>query len=384
MEPGAPQKIDKSVLHQTAPDTLMGQLLRKFWQPVALSTDLKAGEARPLRVFGESLTLYRGKSGAPHLIGERCAHRCSLLHTGIVEDEQLRCMYHGWRYNERGVCTDIPAEKVKRPSEIRIAGYPARDYCGLIFAYLGAEPVPEFELPRKDVFEDESRHVFAKRETWDCNWFQMVENSLDAVHLSFAHMWPKADLFGQMAAAGGEIPELDYAETSSGIRQTATRSNGARVSDWTFPNNNHIVVPGPSKTDPWPHISVWAVPIDDAHSMRLRLCSMEESDPAKLAIVEASGKFDASRHSEALFRGDVTGITGQDLISAQDYVAVRGQGQIVDRTRENLSSSDIGVVFLRRVFLRELEAIQSGRPTKHWTPLSESAHLAAPSVQAAE
>jgi hypothetical protein len=100
--------------------------------------------------------------------------------------------------------------------------------------------------------------------------------------------------------------------------------------------------------------------------------------------VEASGKFDASRHSEALFRGDVTGITGQDLISAQDYVAVRGQGQIVDRTRENLSSSDIGVVFLRRVFLRELEAIQSGRPTKHWTPLSESAHLAAPSVQAAE
>ncbi len=111
---------------------------------------------------------------------------------------------------------------------------------------------------------------------------------------------------------------------------------------------------------------------------------MEENDPAKLAIVEASQKFDASHYSEALFRGDVTGIAGQDLISAQDYVAVCGQGQIVDRTQENLSSSDAGVLFLRRVVLRELEAIQSGRPTKQWAPLPESVHLPAPSPQAAE
>ena len=70
-------KIDKRLLHQTAPDTPMGKLLRKFWHPVALSSDLKAGSARPLRVLGESLTLYRGRSGAAHLIGGRCAHRCS-------------------------------------------------------------------------------------------------------------------------------------------------------------------------------------------------------------------------------------------------------------------------------------------------------------------
>jgi hypothetical protein len=118
--------------------------------------------------------------------------------------------------------------------------------------------------------------------------------------------------------------------------------------------------------------------------MRFRLCSLAESDPEKLAIVEGSQAFDAAQHSERLFRGDLAGITDQALISAQDYVAVRGQGQIVDRTQENLSSSDIGVVFLRRVFLRELEAIHAGRPTKQWTRLTGELHLPSPPAQAAE
>jgi 5,5'-dehydrodivanillate O-demethylase len=384
MEPVLP-KVDKRLLHQTTADTLMGQLLRKFWHPVALSTDLKAGSARPLRVLSENLTLYRGKSGKPYLIGGRCAHRCSVLHTGVIDDEQLRCMYHGWRYNGEGLCTDMPAEKQKRPNEIRIAGYPAHEYSGLIFAYLGAQPVPEFDLPRKDVFEDDSRHVYAKREVWDCNWFQQVENSLDAVHLSFAHMWGSAEAFGEMAAGGGEIPELEYSETASGIRQTATRSNGnVRVSDWTFPNNNRIVVPGPNRNDPWPYVSVWAVPIDDTRTMRFRLCSLHGKDPGQMEFIERSQSFDPAEHAEKLFSGDLTGITEQALISAQDYVAVRGQGEIVDRTQENLSSSDLGVLFLRRVFLRELEALAQGGPVKQWSRPSDALHLPAPPVQAAE
>jgi len=385
MKTGARPRVDKRFLHHTAADTLMGRLLRKFWQPVALGTDLKAGSARPLRVLGENLTLYRGASGRAHLIGERCAHRCSVLHTGVIEGDQLRCMYHGWRYNGEGVCTDMPAEKKPRPDTIRIAGYPVHEYSGLVFAYLGQQPVPEFDLPRKDVFEDETRFVYAKREVWDCNWFQQVENSLDAVHLSFAHMWGTTEQFGQMATGGGEIPELAYSETGSGIRQTATRSNGnVRISDWTFPNNNHIVVPGPNRNDPWPHVSVWAVPVDDTRTMRFRLCSLHENDPANREVIEASQKFDPSQYADRLFSGDLAGITDQALISAQDYVAVRGQGEIVDRTQENLSSSDLGVVFLRRVFLRELEAIQRGEPTKQWARLSESLHLPSPPVQAAE
>ncbi len=363
----------------------MGSLLRQFWHPVALSMDLRAGEAHPLRVLSEDLTLYRGKSGAPHLIGGRCAHRCTVLHTGIVEDEQIRCMYHGWRFNAEGACTDIPAEKRVRPNPPGIEGYPVREYSGLIFAYLGAAPAPEFDLPRKDVFEDEQRSTLVKREIWDCNWFQQIENSMDAVHLGFAHMWGVAGQFGDSVSGGGLLPDLAYEETSSGIRQIATRPNGnVRISDWTFPNNNHIVVPGAKKGGAWAHVSVWATPIDDTSTMRFRLYSTEEKDPAVLERARRDQEFQPLDHVARLFRGALGGLSEQAIISAQDYVAVRGQGEICDRSRENLSASDAGVAFLRRVFLRELEAIRRGRPGKAWSRLREAVHLPAPPQRAVE
>ncbi len=374
-------------LHCTSADTLMGRLLRQFWHPVALSRDLNAGSARPVRVLSEDLTLYRGKSGAPHLVGGHCAHRCTVLHTGIVEQEEIRCMYHGWRYDSDGVCTEIPAEKRERQKPPHIVGYPAHEYAGLIFAYLGKAPAPAFELPRKEVLEDSKRHVFAKREIWDCNWFQQVENSMDAVHLSFAHMWGVAGQFGSRISGGGEIPELAYSETTSGVRQVATRSNGnVRTSDWTFPNNNHVVAAGPNKDDPWAHISAWPVPVDDTHTMRFTLYSVEETDPDKLALLEAGYDldYDPADHAARLFVGDLTGISEPGLVSAQDYVAVAGQGAIVDRAAENLSSSDAGIVFLRRVFMRELDALRLGHPTKNWARLTEAIHLKAPPMRAAE
>src|SRR5688500_15334182 len=98
------------LLHETSAGTPMGRLLRSFWQPVALSTSIGRGQARPLRVMGEDLTLYRGESGSAHLVGGRCAHRGTVLHTGWVQADDLRCMYHGWRYEPSGLCVEIPAE----------------------------------------------------------------------------------------------------------------------------------------------------------------------------------------------------------------------------------------------------------------------------------
>lgn len=373
------------LLTETGPQTLMGKLLRKFWHPIALADEVAKGTARPVRVLGEDLTLYRGESGKPYLVAGRCAHRRTLLHTGWVQDEQIRCMYHGWRYDGTGLCTEIPAEKRPRSSPVRIAGYPLHEYCGLIFAYLGEEPVPAFDLPRKDVLENPANTVFAKKEVWDCNWFAHVENSLDAVHVSFAHVWGALGQFGSRIS--GTIPELSYSETDAGVRQVATRSkDNVRTSDWTFPNNNHVVAPGPDKNDPWAHISAWPVPADDTHTMRYTLYAVETTDPAKIESLRARYDltYNPTDHAEALFRGDVTGISEPALISAQDYVAVRGQGEIYDRSQENLSTSDAGVVFLRKIFLRELEAIREGRPTKQWSKLKEAPHLPPPPMQAAE
>lgn len=383
------RKVDQlSLLHETNAGTPMGTLLRKFWHPIALADEVAVGKARRVRILSEDLTLYRGASGKPYLIGGRCAHRCTVLHTGWVQGEDIRCMYHGWLYDGTGLCTEIPAEKRARLKPIKLAGYPAHEYCGLIFAYLGEQPVPEFDLPRKHVLEDNNRTVIANKQIWDCNWFQQVENSLDAVHVSFAHVWGKIGRFGSSVTTN--IPELSYSETSAGVRQIATRSkHNVRVSDWTFPNNNHVVAPGPGKEDPWAHISSWPVPIDDTHTLRLSLYAIDTIDPAKIADLKV--KYDLGynpvAHADELFAGVIEGVHEPGLISAQDYVAVRGQGVIYDRSQENLSTSDAGIAFLRRIFLREIDAIRQGHPTKQWHRLTEEPHLAPPPppvIQAAE
>src|SRR5438552_11506846 len=92
------------------PGTPMGRLLRQYWQPLALAEDVAPGGAIPVRLMNEDLTLYRGESGAPYLVAQRCAHRRTLLYTGWVEEECLRCMYHGWKYDGGGQCVEMPAE----------------------------------------------------------------------------------------------------------------------------------------------------------------------------------------------------------------------------------------------------------------------------------
>lgn len=368
---------DLALLTETGPGTLMGRLLRSFWQPIALAESVGPGAARGLRVLGEDLTLYRGESSAPHLVGARCAHRCTVLHTGWIEGETIRCMYHGWRYHSDGRCVEQPAERRGRPDLVRIASYPVRDYAGLVFAWLGDGPVPEFSLPRKDVLEDSGRRLFAQEQVWDCNWFQQVENSLDATHVSFVHVWGRMSRFGEEITTA--VPELAYEETSAGIRQTATRSkNNVRISDWTFPNNNHVVSPGPRKGDPWLDTVVWAVPIDDGRTMRFTVNAVPRSDDLtdRRIAEDRSRRFNPADHYDALFRRhEVPDAGAAQLIGTQDYVAVRGQGVIFDRSQEFLGQSDAGIVLLRRIFLRELAALAAGKPAKRWEKLEHAADL---------
>lgn len=371
--PAAPSRSEQlKMLTQTTPDTEMGRLLRKFWHPIAVAKDLAPGQAVPVKVLGTELTLYRGQGGEAHLVAGRCRHRQTLLHTGWVEGDTIRCMYHGWRFGADGACVERPAEKeAKPPAACKIPGYPVHEYGGLVFAWLGEGPAPAFDLPRKDALEAEGVVIVATRETWRINWFQQIENSLDATHVSFVHQALRVASFGEMVT--NAIPDLSYAETEAGIEQTARRGEGnIRKSNWTFPNNNHVVVPGLGKDDPWIDFVIWMVPADDEHSTRFTLYAFkprtEEQKQRFLGQFEKYGQYNADEHFEELFlhrkgpeEGDVIG-----LISAQDYIAQRGQGVIADRELELLGKSDLGVVTLRRLFWRELEAQRNGRPTKQW------------------
>jgi 5,5'-dehydrodivanillate O-demethylase len=367
-------------LPETSAGTPMGQLLRRFWHPVARSTDVATGAAKTIRRFGEALTLYRGESGKPYLIGGRCAHRRTLLHTGWVQGEEIRCIFHGWKYAGSGQCVERPAEQDRGLPDVKIPGYPTREYCGMIFAYLGAGEPPEFDLPRKPAFEQEGAVLFPRVEVWNCNWFQQVEISLDPVHVSFVHRIGTVGTFG--AAVSQTIPVLANAETEAGIRQSATRSkNSVRVSDWTFPNANHVRSPGLSTDDPWLDVGVWNVPIDDQSTIRFLLYVAPPGHPefqARIARYMAEiGDYDPAQFHDELVNGrkypedDIA----LKLTNAQDYVAIIGQGTIYDRENETLGRSDSGIALLRRLFQRELDALAAGQPLKRWKSLEEAAHL---------
>ncbi|MSQ50912.1 MAG: iron-sulfur containing oxygenase [Betaproteobacteria bacterium] len=361
----------------------MGKLLRRFWQPVATSASIAAGRARGIRILSEDLTVYRGDAGVPHLLAGRCAHRGTVLHTGWVERDDLRCMYHGWRYDSTGLCVEIPAEPQGRERPLRIAGYPVHEYSGLIFAYLGEGAPPAFSLPRKHMLEEPGRHIVTIEQAWDCNWFQQIENSLDAVHVSFVHTWGKSTRFDQGITTS--IPALSYEETSSGIRQTATRGkDNVRVSDWTFPNNNHVLLPGPSKGDPWSNVTIWRVPIDERRTMRFAIASYHASmgEEARLLREGADFHYNPADDFESIVnRHLLPEVSDTQMIAVQDYAAVRGQGTIANRPGENLSTSDAGILFVRKIFQREMEAIRLGQPTKAWAPLEEKYELPVPAAE---
>lgn len=358
--------------------TPMGRLLRSFWQPVAPSASVAKGQAKPLRIMGEELTLYRGESGRPYLVAGRCAHRLTQLDTGWVQGEEIRCIYHGWKFNGSGQCTEAPAESNEFASRVRISGYPLREYANLIFAYMGEGEPPEFDLPRKDVLELDTAVIVARTETWPCNWLQLVENSLDAVHVSFVHHAGKVGPFGEAVSAA--IPQLEYLETDAGIRQIATRGKGnVRVSDWTFPNYNHIVIPS-AGGGPWIDTCVWRVPIDLMTTLRIGVYAINTTDEVTrrnfVAYMDEFGGYDPSDHHDDLFHHRAF---PEDkliqLTSAQDYVAAIGQGALPDRGRERLGKSDAGIVMLRRLFWRELEALRTGGQPKAWRRLREQDDL---------
>ncbi len=175
-------------IEEVGPESPAGKLLRRHWQPIAVSRDLEKGQAAPLRVLGEEFTIFRGATGEPHVVGARCPHRYTWLHTGWVENDQIRCFYHGWKFDGSGRCVEQPAEQDGFAEKVKIPSFPAVDYAGLVFAYFGSGEPPE--LPRHPPLDDTgntTRAGIRPPGLWPINYFQMLENSCDPVHTSFVH-----------------------------------------------------------------------------------------------------------------------------------------------------------------------------------------------------
>ena len=104
----------------TKPGTPGGVFMRQFWICVYRSEDLPQGKARPIRIMSEDFTLYRGESGKAYCTDAACPHRWAMMHLGWVEGDDIRCVYHGWKFDGSGQCVEQPAEEPGFARKVRI------------------------------------------------------------------------------------------------------------------------------------------------------------------------------------------------------------------------------------------------------------------------
>ena len=357
---------------RTGPGTVAGRFMRRFWHPVAMADEIAIGKAKTLKILGEDFTLYRGESGTPFAIAHRCPHRGTQLSLGVVMNDCLRCLYHGWRFDGNGDCVDQPAEKNENfARKVHIRSYPTSEYIGLIFVYFGEdEPPPR---PRFPEFEAEGL-LYPTAYVRLCNFFQNVENSCDPTHVPFTHTKTFESL-------NFDIPRLEAEETEYGLINIGRRGeNHVRASHVMMPNIYSSKLPSPDeRITEWPLSIAWRVPIDDVSHKGIQVYyhAGHPVDPADFAArrkerMDAIEKLRPANEvatdivANKLDLFDPAIMDRPDYVNIQDHVAQMGQGPIADRRSDRLGIGDTAVILLRKLWLRELNALADGRPLTEW------------------
>jgi len=339
-------------LTRVGPGTPCGEYLRRFWQPVILTSEL--GEVpRRLRILGEDLVAFRDKSGAIGLLEMHCPHRGTSLEFGLVGEKGIRCCYHGWLFGVDGAILETPGEPADSTLKDRLChgAYPVREHAGLVFAYMGpSDKEPAF--PMLDTYDLPGYRLVARAPTlWECNWLQVKENSMDPAHLAFLHTLPGSEGFTEDFK---ELGEWDWMETPVGMVYIDTRRQDdrvwVRVADLILPNIHQF----PPNADPMalrnsinrPMATTWAVPLDDANTMQIGYYRAPEGKETR-----RGGGFgqDASRPYEE--RQRVPG----------DYDAqVSIHGGTARHGLEHLAATDRGIIMMRNMIRRGIRAVKKG------------------------
>ncbi|MBM2810671.1 MAG: pobA 2 [Chloroflexi bacterium] len=352
------EQVDAIDFTRTGPGTLAGRYLRCYWQPAFRALDIAPGRSKPARVMSEDLTVYRGESGEPHVVAFRCAHRGTQLSTGWVEGDDLRCFYHGWKYNSAGQCIEQPAEPEPFCDRIKIRSYPTREYLGLVFAYLGDGEPPVF--PRYSAYEGDGIVEVGPCAAAPVNFFNRIDNGPDTAHLKFVHS-PFLDRMG--------IPSVESVETEFGVK-TSTRFPNGWLNETFLIMPNVTLFPGRPRAagdDVSTDQLAWVVPVDDEHYRFVQVSVTKGSDGP-------SGRFENLTPTAPEIGATVTAgyarvkdfLQRPDIFEIQDCVSQAGQGTFAPRDQEHLGRSDAGVVLLRKIWERELQRLATGKPLTEW------------------
>ena len=367
-----PQKKAYVDFASAGPDTAGGKLLRRYWQPIRLSRDVAPGKMFPILIMGEQFTLYRGETGTAHVVGFRCPHRNTQLSPGWVRGDAVQCYYHGWTFDADGKCIARPGEQPPGAcAHVTIPAYPTHEHMGIIYAYFGEGDAPPF--PGFPVFEGDFVIETLALE-FPCNWFQTYENQVDEVHVAFVHSHSRSHV---NLGREDSLPETEVTETDYGFdRWTWSEGSKKRLCVYPFPNHMRM-----SRVLGARDSYLTLVPTDDEHHI-LFMTTKTNIPLSDTAAVEAHRQQQADL-AEKLKTLPSIGEVGQHVLDGkmsmedvmshplrtfiEDVVAQRGQGAIHDRSKEVLGRSDIGVARIRKVFERELLAVESGLPGKTWS-----------------
>jgi phthalate 4,5-dioxygenase oxygenase subunit len=379
-------KEQNKLLVETDAGTPCGEMMRRYWQPAALSEELGHDAPLAVRLLGEDLVMFRNEQGEPQLIDRRCPHRGVDLSYGRVEGGGLRCLYHGWLMAGSGRCLEQPGDPrgSRHAGQLKFTAYPCVERAGIIFTYMGGGELPE--LPAFPAFTGNAGQVWATKLLHECNYLQANEGNFDPQHISYLHRFEmddqaiKPSLNTLMKA--DVAPRFVVAPTSFGLRATAYRQIGdniyARITNFLMPNGasfDGVPIDSPAKGKVPENLGYqvhWHVPIDDGRHWKYTMIYRYEGQLDKTWLSEglfgevtddyrskrnAGNRYLQDRGDMA--RGSFTGL-GRNYYD-HDLWAVEAQGRIMDRSRENLGATDMPLHMLRRLLITAISDAEAGK-----------------------
>ena len=352
---------ENELLTQIGPGTPAGELLRRYWHPIAVAQELNEEHpTRLVRVLGEDLVLFRDKRGRVGLLAEHCAHRGASLLYGRVEERGLACAYHGWLYDTEGKIIATPAERNSGIMDsVRQKAYPVKKHIGLYWAYMGPLPAPV--IPKYDVWarSDGYRRIHVEPHL-DCNWLQAMENSVDPAHSPVLHqelIRTRGKARDTTVGLTELVEDFEFYLVPYGImkRRVWKEGTGAGAGD-----DHPLIFPTVLRQGDGTQIRV---PVDDTHTMIFRVQFIPSDDreltenPEPEIIYNSAYKDPPDGiHPNTRFKLPPE----SRVFAAQDHMAWETQGAISNRTAEHLGGSDRGIILYRHMLKDNMEKVRQG------------------------
>lgn len=349
---------ENQALTSVGPGTPAGQLLRRYWHPVAAAVELS--EAKPkkrVRILGEDLLLYRNQSGGYGLVGEHCAHRGASLYYGFVEEDGIRCAYHGWKYDAGGKCLEQPFENPETgfKDKIQHPAYPVEKLAGLLFAYMGP-PDKKSIVPKWDLLvRKDGMKKIDVCEVLRCNWLQAMENSVDPTHTYYLHSHT-LKLKGSKDYVPFHYQQLSKIDFELVVNPT-----------WAGIQKRRIFAEGETAEAPHPLIfpNILFVPVRTGYAMHFRT-PIDDLNTQVFQFRFSPTKDGSTPEQpedppiELVATKNADGEFHLDHFASQDHMAWESQGALANRDREHLGESDRGIIMFRKLLSEQIATAQSG------------------------